>query len=222
MIGRFAIMVMLAGLPASCQIKTAINGAKPKIVEDGSGGGGGGGASGGDDRATASGPDTTATMPDLQGMTQDEAMAALKKAGIEPREVEHDDSLACNDDQTKHGRVCYQSPVPGAQTLSHMSVTLNFQQADPDSTTPGVPGAHYKMPDVMKMKLADARKKLAAAGFSAKDHIEVLIDNGCAKPEIVCGQKPGPGEPTTTEFPKIIYVSDTTIRSDEDMFPEGN
>lgn len=219
MIARFAIVVTLAGLVAGCQIKTALNGAKPKIVEDGSGSGSSGG--GGDDRATASGPDKTATMPDLQGMTKDEAMAAMKKAGIEPREIEHDDNIACNDEQTKHDRVCYQSPVPGAQTLSHMSVTLVFQKADPDSTTPGVPGAHYAMPDVMKMKVTDARKKLAAAGFSAKDHITLLIDNGCSKPEIVCGQKPAPGEATTTEFPKIIYVSDTTIREDTDLFPDA-
>jgi beta-lactam-binding protein with PASTA domain len=195
---RFAIVVWLAGLVGGCQIKTALHT-----------GIGSGGSAPKDDRAVASGPDTTSTMPDLHGLTRDDAMAALARAGIEPRSVDTDPDIACDDDQTQHGRVCHQSPVPGAQTLSHAPVELEFQDADPDSHTPGVAGAHYAMPDVRGLSLADARTKLAAAGFSAKDHFVVDADETCGKPGVVCGQEPDPGAPTTTEVHKLLHVGFT-------------
>ncbi len=197
---RFAIVVWLAGVAGGgCAIQTALHAGTgaPKAAPA---------TSPTDDRAVASGPDTTATMPDLHGLTRDEAIAALARAGIEPRSIDTDPDIACDDDQTKHGRVCHQSPVPGAQTLSHMSVELELQEADPDSHTPGVPGAHYAMPDVLGLSLADARKKLAAAGFSAKDHFVLDPDETCGKPGVVCGQEPDPGASTTTEMPKLLRV----------------
>jgi beta-lactam-binding protein with PASTA domain len=204
---------MLA-LLASCQLKTSLPGATTATPA----------APAGDDRATASGPDPTATMPDLHGMTRDEAIAAMKRAGIEPSSIDHDSSIACSDDQTPHGRVCYQAPIAGAQTLAHLSVTINFQEADPDSHTPGVPGAHYPMPDVRGLTVAAARKKLAAAGLSSKDHVAMLITDDCPKRGVVCGQEPDPGATTFTEQPKLVRVQrDAELNADtDDLFAVGN
>jgi beta-lactam-binding protein with PASTA domain len=203
---------VLALIVSACQLKTSLPGATPASKP------------GIDDRAGGGRDDQAVTMPDLQGMTRDEAIAALKRAGIEPSSIDSDPSIACHDEQTPHGRVCYQSPIAGAQTLAHLSVTINVQQADPDSHTPGVPGAHYPMPDVRGLTVADARKKLAAAGLSSKDHVAMLITDDCPRRGVVCGQEPAPGATTFTEQPKLVRVQrDAGLNADiDDLFSAGN
>lgn len=158
-----------------------------------------------DHGVVAKGPSHAVVMPDLRGMTRDEAIAALRRTGIDG-ELTVNPNLDCTDDSVAKGRVCYQSPVAGAQTLTHSPVTVFFQTRDSTSNKPGVPGAHYKMPDVIGLTVQQARDKLRAAGFSAKDHIQVTNEPTCRKDGVICRQDPAAGEETQTEYHKVLYA----------------
>jgi beta-lactam-binding protein with PASTA domain len=144
------------------------------------------------------------TIPDLTGMSKDDAVAAIRKAGV-TRDLDVNEG-PCADESMAHGHVCLQSPGGGQQQMNDLMVSVTLQSMSPDSSTPGVPGAHYKMPDVVGMTSADARKKLAAAGFSAADNVEVIPDEECPRGGIICSTDPDPGKDTTTEYNKALYV----------------
>jgi beta-lactam-binding protein with PASTA domain len=191
------ILFVLASAAASCVIKPgglAPTGSSPPASSE--------------DRVVATGPSKAVAMPELGGLTEADARAALARAGIDG-EIEVDPDIACPDSESPaKGRVCYQSPLAGATTLSHAPVTLQYQQADASSTTPGVAGAHYAMPDVTKLTVAQAREKLRAAGFSAADHFLLDMDPACQPKGVICWTEPAPGEPTTTELHKILTVGE--------------
>jgi eukaryotic-like serine/threonine-protein kinase len=147
------------------------------------------------------------TMPDLRGMTQDQAKAALERAGSTGTFLT--DVGLCEDTQIPHMHVCDQSPDPGADSATESPVHVVLQQESPESDTPGVAGAHYKMPDAIGLSPAQAKAKLAAAGFSHADNIQVHIDGDCDKPGIICRSDPAPGVITTTSATKQLFIGQT-------------
>jgi beta-lactam-binding protein with PASTA domain len=148
------------------------------------------------------------TMPDLRGMSQDEASAALKRAGSTGA-FETDVGLCDDSVPIPHMHVCEQSPDPGADQASESPVHVVLQQESPESDKPGVAGAHYKMPDAIGLSPDQAKAKLAAAGFSHLDNIQVHIDGDCDKPGIICRSDPEPGVITTTRAQKQLFIGQT-------------
>ena len=148
------------------------------------------------------------TMPDLRGLTLDQAKAALARAGS-TGPVDSDTGLCGDDDQVAHLHVCMQSPDPGAAQASESPVHVVLNQESPDSSQPGVPGAHYKMPDTIGLSPAQVKTKLAAAGFSQADNFSVHIDGDCNKAGLVCRSEPAPGELTVTGHNKVLFIGQT-------------
>jgi beta-lactam-binding protein with PASTA domain len=145
------------------------------------------------------------TMPDLQGMTADQAKAALASAGF-TGSLLTDEGICDDDAQAPHLHVCAQSPDAGGQQASESPVHVVLNQESPESNQPGVPGAHYAMPDLIGLSVAQVKAKLGKAGFSQADNFSVHVDGDCDKPGLVCHSDPAPGTITTTRSNKILHV----------------
>jgi beta-lactam-binding protein with PASTA domain len=144
-------------------------------------------------------------MPDLHGLTLDQAKAALARAGS-TGPIDSDTGLCGDEDQVPHEHVCMQSPDAGETHASESPVHVVLNQESPDSSQPGVAGAHYAMPDTIGMSPAQAKAKLVAAGFSRADNVSIHIDGDCDKPGLICHSEPAPGATTTTRDNKVLFV----------------
>ena len=160
------------------------------------------------ENASASPTSTQIAMPDLHGLTEDQAKAALAKAGFTGSFLS-DTGLCDDENQVAHLHVCAQSPDAGQAQASESPVHVVLNQESPDSSQPGVPGAHYAMPDTIGMSPAQVKTKLAAAGFSQADNFSVHIDGDCTKPGLVCRSEPAPGEITVTGHNKVLFIGGT-------------
>jgi hypothetical protein len=142
-----------------------------------------------DDPAAA--PDDTpprVTVPDLNGLTVDEANARLRAAGLtRPVDTEQYGAVMSCGPDARDGRVCGQHPAPGTVQFADepVEVRLGHYDARADKVV---------VPDVRGMHLADARAAFARAGFMA----EPLLESGAGcKPDIVCSQTPEGGRTAT-------------------------
>jgi eukaryotic-like serine/threonine-protein kinase len=147
-----------------------------------------------------------ATVPDVTGMTQDEATAALQSAGFAVGGIEQvaDDAFAA-------GTVMAQDPAAGATADEGSGVKLTV------STGPGT----VEVPNVMGLDVKAAQEQLAAAGLSSETEEEYDLRAPAGQ---VMGQLPAPGEPaapgssigllvskglpTETEVPKVTGLSE--------------
>ena len=122
-------------------------------------------------------PPPTSAVPDVVGMTSDEAIAALQAAGFNATVVEVD-SLR------PKGIVVDQSPAGGAQADLGLSVTLDVSNGKaPESAVPKVVG----------LSAGTARATLEDAGFVVKVTSKPVKDK--KDDGIVLAQSPGGGDP---------------------------
>ncbi|MCW5808166.1 MAG: PASTA domain-containing protein [Deltaproteobacteria bacterium] len=165
---------------------------------------------------TAPGPAPTAdprrivAMPDLTLMTRADAEEALRRAGFTyPPEI--DRSSICGstlDDRDRTivelGRVCYQHPVPGAETRTSLPVRIRVQTEDPRRGELGGGRSWFLMPDLSGLDVASARAQIRALGFTGKE-VEVSYVDDCA-PDVVCRTYPEPKTRTDNTSDKVFYV----------------
>lgn len=81
--------------------------------------------------------ETSFVMPDLAGMTADQARAALVRLGEDPSRIDvetlpNDPGGGC-----QAGRVCQQSPAPGNQGYAHNPVLLDLGPTGAGASTSG-------------------------------------------------------------------------------------
>ena len=160
-----------------------------------SGFGSGNGAGGGSSGPSASEPSRTVTVPDLYGMTMDQARAALRAAGITREPDESAQNNACDTDRRAHydqGTICYQHPAPGAQSGSRLPVSVRIQHDLPDHGNIGFAGEWRTMPDVVGKSVTDARGILSRASLPLDEHFE-LLEGDCAR-DTICDGSPRPGD----------------------------
>ena len=145
-------------------------------------------------------------VPDVTGLTQDEATTALQDAGFVVGGVEQvaDAGFAA-------GTVTAQDPAAGATADEGSGVKLTV------STGPGT----VEVPNVMGLDIEAAQAQLAAAGLSSETEYEYDLR---APVDQVMGQLPAPGEqaepgssigllvskglPTETTVPKVTGLSE--------------
>jgi serine/threonine-protein kinase len=102
------------------------------------------------DVTVSSGPDLV-EVPDLEGKTQEEAIAALREAGLSNGQVTPKD-----DPDVKSGRVISSSPDAGEQVKPGTSVDLVISSGD------------VEVPDVVGKSRDSARDQLINLGFKVK------------------------------------------------------
>ncbi|HTJ47418.1 MAG TPA: PASTA domain-containing protein [Kofleriaceae bacterium] len=205
------LFIAMALFAASCKLGGVASFHGPSIST-------GNAASSGSSSGGATGESPIVTIPDLHGLSHDDAIAAMRKAGITAELAE--EFGPCSEQDLPHGRVCNQTPGPGQQSRSDLQISVWIQSDSPESTTPGVDGARYEMPDVIGMTEAQAKAKLAAAGFSDKDKFDVAYAWDCKQVDVICRSDPAPGETTTTRYNKVLYMGTPKDRptSAHDLF----
>jgi beta-lactam-binding protein with PASTA domain len=129
-------------------------------------------------------------LPDLVGRDLDEARALARLAGL-PADRVLVDRVARDD--VPLGRVVGMTPAPW-HPLRIEDVTLRLLVADPTGAAPldGGEGAGPALPDVVGLPLAEARRRLLAAGREARVQRTVAR----ALPDGVVLQDPPPGAAT--------------------------
>ena len=127
---------------------------------------------------------TNRTMPDVVGMSEEEALAVLREAGAEnviSREVPSDETL---------GMVLEVSPAAGEAFVSHGEVVLSI-------------AGWYHVPDVVGKKEQDALDEIEAAGLQGEIHYIVSSETV----RTVVETEPAAGEPVSSDTVVQVRVS---------------
>lgn len=110
----------------------------------------------------SSGPSAQVTVPDVTGMTQEKATAALEKVGLKTGNV-----TTINSSDVAKNTVAKTSPAAGETAESGSQVTLYIaagSSKNPDTTSTSVGG---KTPDVIGKSPEQAQSDLQNAGFKS-------------------------------------------------------
>jgi len=137
-------------------------------------------------------------MPDVHGLTADEAKDQLAQAGI-TGSVSPFENYTCDDPSVPETHVCVTAPRAGATTSAHIPVTLYLKA----KATPS-----FTMPDVMGKTADEARAALLAFGQEpARILVETLPGGGpdCL-PDRVCRQSPGAGNQAWVTGPVLLQL----------------
>lgn len=182
------VLVILTGCSFSSKLTTSgLGSSSSPSSSSGSGGGGSGGGGGG--------ASTTVVVPDLYGLTMEQATAKLRQAGFTRDPEKSTQNYACDMDRRPHydvGQICYHHPVPGAKTGSRLPVHVQIQADYDDHGNIGFSGEWRSMPDVVGKTVATARTILVKAKLPLDEHFELLVGD-CAE-HTICDGYPRPGE----------------------------
>jgi beta-lactam-binding protein with PASTA domain len=174
------VLVVLAGCSFSSKLSTSGLGSSSSSS----------GSSGSD-----SGASTTVVVPDLYGLTMEQAAAKMREAGFTRGPEKSTQNYACDMERRPHydvGQICYHHPVPGQKTSSRLPIHVQIQADYDDHGNIGFAGEWRSMPDVVGKTLAAARPILINAKLPLDEHFE-LLEGDCAEGTI-CDGYPRPGE----------------------------
>lgn len=148
----------------------------------------------------------TAAMPDLKGLTPEQALAALHRAGFETKTLDFDDQLCSYDSGEKNvpkGTVCEQRPYPGQVNSVRVRVEVLIEE---ETFTHGGQGLSEwrRVPDINGKPLAAAKALFAREGFDIAKHLQIL-DGDCATGTI-CSSSPRAGERANLSRGVRLYV----------------
>lgn len=101
-------------------------------------------------------------VPDVMGMTAEEAQIAIEQAGFKVGEVKN-----VYDDSAEPGTVVGQSPKGGEQAEKGSRINIDVSQGSEE----------IEVPDVMGMTLDEARKAITVAGFSVGETTKEYSDS---------------------------------------------
>ena len=143
----------------------------------------------------ASGADTSGnvTIPDVFKLSRDQAIAALRKAGVQG-DIDEDHNLCgsiVNGRIVEIGEVCQQQPVGGRVQGARLVVTLTIQTEDPRHGDIGRLTEWRLMPDLVGKTFEQALATMRSAGFTDDDKLQqTWADETSCKPKVVCRQYP--------------------------------
>lgn len=148
-------------------------------------------------------------MPDLRGMTESQATAALRAAGFADVHVQvMEDTYTCEyDDDTKmlpQGQICEQKPSAGTRvSLAKLRAQIVIEH---DTYEHGGETTQEwrRMPDLVGKPLAEAQAILAAKGFK-DDEFTIEEDASCAR-GTVCETAPKALVRKTVSYPGRLSV----------------
>jgi beta-lactam-binding protein with PASTA domain len=129
------------------------------------------------------------TVPDLRGLTLDDATGRIEAAGLAGGAVARRESR-----QAQEGTVLAQDPLPGMRVEPGAAVSLVVAVAPPPTVA---------VPDLAGMPRAEAARALKAAGLA----IGEVSEKEGGKPGLVLAQAPKPGTEVPPGSPVSLVVS---------------
>lgn len=158
------------------------------------------------------GPDANGniTMPDLFGMTKDQAVATLARAGHQGN-IYWSDQL-CTDDVMRGtvmeiGMVCVQRPDAGRVQPPKLAITITVQTESPWRGNIGKVTEWRLLPKLVGLSVEQARAELKRVGYTSDGTllVEWVDEPGC-KPLTVCRVYPAEMTRVTLTARKTIYA----------------
>lgn len=149
------------------------------------------------------------TIPNVFKMKKEQAIAELRRAGVQGDIVE-DGSLCgsiVDGRVVELGEVCYQHPPGGRVQGSRLVVSIRVQTEDPWHGNVGTHNEWRLMPRLVGLTVDQARAEMIRVGFRRDDRVQLVIaDEAECKPNIVCRQYPDPLDRAGINDGKIVYV----------------
>jgi beta-lactam-binding protein with PASTA domain len=150
-------------------------------------------------------------VPDLTGLTIEQAAAALQAAGFQFDHVEPSD-FVCEyaDDRSmvKQGTACGQEPLAGAERLPRLvSVRVTIEHDTYEHGAVGLANEWRRMPDVLGRPLDSANGLLARSQLPTGEHFEIIdtTEDGC-EAGLVCRTEPAAGTRKVISRKGRLYV----------------
>lgn len=213
-------MFLPLSLLAACSFKGNLTPGFGSTATSSSSGGGGGGSS---DQ-----PYALRKVPELRGMTQAQAEAAMRSAGFDVRGWDNQDLICKYDDDRKmppQGTICDQTPGAGTEATTRLPrVRIIIEKDTYAEGGLGTPIHWRRMPEVKGMTVAEATAALARANLPIGDHFVVSESTAedcqpegkiclvypkagarksvVRKGRIIVGAKPPPGETPASTTPE--------------------
>lgn len=151
----------------------------------------------------------TVTIPNVFKLPKDQAIAALKRAGIQGSISE--DSGGCGSivegQIIELNEICYQHPPAGRSQGSRLPVSIRVQTQDPRRGNIGTHNEWRLMPKLVGLTYEQALDEMKSAGFTETDKVQhVWADETSCKPLVVCRQYPEHRERAGLHDGKVVYV----------------
>ncbi len=149
------------------------------------------------------------TIPSVFGMTREQAVATLHRAGF-AGDITFDDNLcgsAIDGHVVELGLVCYQHPAAGAVQGSRLPMMLRLQTENPWFGGRGTLNEWRLMPPIVGMSLDDARATMRKVGYTHEDRVGVVwVDEPGCKPLTVCHTIPDAYTRSGLNSDRLVYV----------------
>ena len=149
------------------------------------------------------------TIPNVFGMTREQAVGSLHQAGF-AGDITFDDNLcgsAIDGHVVELGAVCYQHPPAGAIQGARLPMTLRIQTENPWFGQLGTANEWRLMPPIVGMTLEDARAAMRKVGYTRDDRIALVwVDEPSCKPLTVCDTIPEAFARSGLNSDRVVYV----------------
>jgi len=144
------------------------------------------------------GSDKEYTVPDLSGLTVEEAKDLLKEHGLDKYGIAINDNIREGmSDKFEVGQIMSQNPAANQKVKKNRKITVTVVSLDAE-------GELIPIPNVVDLKLEDAQKRLEAAGFICDVERE---DSSTVEPGRIIRQYPTADEKIERGSEIILYVS---------------
>jgi hypothetical protein len=145
--------------------------------------------------SAGSGPDANGNVviPDLFGMTREQAAEAVAQVGV-AKELQEEPAMCgsvVNDQIVEIGQVCTQRPLAGTRQSARLAVAVTLQDEDPRHGGQGDQEWRL-MPKLVGLTLDEARAAMRAAQFEGGARVKLyrVREAGCS-PDKICRSSPG-------------------------------
>jgi len=159
----------------------------------------------------ASGADTSGqvTIPDVFKLPRAQAIAALRKAGVQG-DIDEETGLCgslVNGRIVELGEVCQQQPVGGRVQGARLVVSITVQTEDPRRGDIGKITEWRLMPDLAGKTFDQALATMRSAGFTDDAQLQqTWADETSCKPNVVCRQYPNAMARAGLHDGKVVYL----------------
>lgn len=159
-------------------------------------------------------PAISAELPNLVGLTVQDATKELTRAGVNARVEPNPTSQACPSVVEQRiieiGQICAYWPTnTNSFSPSNRTVRVTVQQADPRGGNVGSRLEWRLMPNVVGMSLEQAKAELAKIGLANdKTQISRVVDSSCVA-GVVCRTYPNANERSGVASSRVLYVGAT-------------
>jgi beta-lactam-binding protein with PASTA domain len=160
-------------------------------------------------RASGASTEGMVTIPNLFGLTREQAEVELRRAGHQGSVV--DGSSQCpsvlEGRVIELGQVCYQHPAAGQVQGARLPVSLHVQTQNPWHGDVGKPTEWRLMPNLVGMHVDQAREEMRRVGFTRDERVLIhWVDAPGCSPLTVCETYPAAMTRVGLESEKIISI----------------